>query len=66
MDVEGQAHEYRGTLQVKLDRLRFLRPEDVSEEDYLPATEMDRRALAAELESAGHELENEHLRELFE
>jgi 23S rRNA maturation-related 3'-5' exoribonuclease YhaM len=35
VDVEGQAHEYRGTLQVKLDRLRLLRPEDVSEEDYL-------------------------------
>ncbi len=63
--VEGQAQEYRGTLQVKLDRLRLLRPEEVSEEDYLPATEMDRRALAAELERAGEELENEHLRELF-
>jgi 3'-5' exoribonuclease len=65
VEVEGQAHEYRGTLQVKLDRLRLLRPENVSEEDYLPATEMDRRALAAELERAGGELENEHLRELF-
>ena len=65
VEVEGQAHEYRGTLQVKLERLRLLRPEDVSEEDYLPATEMDRRSLSAELERAGHELENEHLRELF-
>ncbi len=65
VEVEGQAHEYRGTLQVKLERLRLLRPEDVSEEDYLPATEMDRRSLAAELERAGRELENEHLRELF-
>ena len=66
VDVEGQAHEYRGTLHVKLVRLRLLRPEDVSEEDYLPATEMDRRALAAELERAGRDLENEHLRGLFE
>jgi 3'-5' exoribonuclease len=65
VDVEGHTHEYRGTLQVKLDRLRLLRPEDISEEDYLPATELDRRALAAELESAGRELENEHLRGLF-
>ena len=65
VEVEGQAHEYRGTLQVKLERLRLLRPEDVSEEDYLPATEMDRRSLAAELERAGGELENEHLRQLF-
>ena len=64
--VEGHTHEYRGTLQVKLDRLRLLRPEDVSEEDYLPATELDRRALAAELEQAGRQLENEHLRALFE
>jgi 3'-5' exoribonuclease len=66
VDIEGHTHEYRGTLQVKLDRLRLLRPEDISEEDYLPATELDRRALAAELESAGRELENEHLRGLFE
>jgi 3'-5' exoribonuclease len=64
--VEGHTHEYRGTLQVKLDRLRLLKPEDVSEEDYLPATELDRRALAAELEQAGRQLENEHLRYLFE
>jgi len=63
--VEGHTHEYRGTLQVKLDQLRLLRPEDVSEEDYLPATELDRRALAAELEHAGRQLENEHLRNLF-
>jgi 3'-5' exoribonuclease len=66
VDVEGHTHEYRGTLQVKLDRLRLLRPEDISEEDYLPATELDRRALAAELEQAGRELKNEHLRDLFE
>jgi 3'-5' exoribonuclease len=64
--VEGHTHEYRGTLQVKLDRLRLLQPEEVSEEDYLPATELDRRALAAELEQAGQQLENEHLRALFE
>jgi 3'-5' exoribonuclease len=64
--VEGHTHEYRGTLQVKLDRLRLLRPEDISEEDYLPATELDRRALAAELEHAGRQIENEHLRNLFE
>jgi 3'-5' exoribonuclease len=66
VEAEGHTHEYRGTLQVKLERLRLLRPEDVSEEDYLPATELDRRALAAELESAGRKLENEHLRGLFE
>ena len=65
VEAEGQTHEYRGTLQVKLDRLRLLRPEDVSEEDYLPATELDRRSLAAELERTGRELQNEHLRDLF-
>jgi 3'-5' exoribonuclease len=64
--VEGHTHEYRGTLQVKLDHLRLLRPEDVSEEDFLPATELDRRVLAEELEDAGRQLENEHLRNLFE
>jgi 3'-5' exoribonuclease len=64
--VEGNTHEYRGTLQVKLDRLRLLGPEDVSEEDFLPATELDRRVLAEELEDAGRQLENQHLRNLFE
>ena len=64
--VEGQAHEYRGTLQVKVERLKSLRREDISEEDYLPTTEKDRRALAEEILRAGRLFENEHLRELFE
>ncbi|HEX5848868.1 MAG TPA: HD domain-containing protein [Rubrobacter sp.] len=64
--VEGHTHEYRGTLQVKLERLRLLRPEDVAEEDFLPATELDRMDLAGELEEAGRNLENGHLRDLFE
>jgi 3'-5' exoribonuclease len=66
VDVEGQAHEYRGTLQVKLDRVRVMGKEEVAEEDYLPATEQDRRTLAAELEAAGRDLQNEDLRQLFE
>ncbi|CAA9506428.1 MAG: 3'-_5' exoribonuclease Bsu YhaM [uncultured Rubrobacteraceae bacterium] len=66
VDVEGQAHEYRGTLQVKLDRLRVMGQEEVAEEDYLPATEQDRRSLAAELEETGRDLQNEDLRQLFE
>ena len=66
VDVEGQAHEYRGTLQVKLDRVRVMGKEEVAEEDYLPATEQDRRTLAAELEAAGRDLRNEDLRQLFE
>jgi 3'-5' exoribonuclease len=64
--VEGQAHEYRGTLQVKVERLRVLRQEEVSEEDYLPTTEKDRRALAEEILHAGRSFENEHVRDLFE
>ncbi|HET7478612.1 MAG TPA: HD domain-containing protein [Rubrobacteraceae bacterium] len=66
VQVEGNAHEYRGTLQVKIDRLKVLGREEISEEDYLPATERDRQALAAELEMCGRELEDEHLRTLFE
>ena len=66
VDVEGNAHEYRGTLQVKVDRLRLIGPDEVSEEDYLPSTEQDRRALAAELEEAGRNFENPELRALFE
>jgi 3'-5' exoribonuclease len=64
--VEGQTHEYRGTLQVKVERLSILRREDVSEEDYIPTTEKDRHALAEEVLDAGREFENEHLRELFD
>jgi 3'-5' exoribonuclease len=66
VSVEGQTHEYRGTLQVKVERLKVLRREEISEEDYLPATEKNRRALAEELLFAGRGFENEHLRELFD
>ncbi len=63
--VEGNTHDYRGTLQVKLNRLQVLDRESIAEEDYLPATDKDRDALAAELRMSGEELGNEHLRELF-
>lgn len=66
VDVEGNAHEYRGMLQVKLERLRVLRPEEVSEEDYLPASELDRKVLAEEVLEAGRGFEDDHLRDLFE
>lgn len=66
VSVEGNTHEYRGTLQVKLERLRVLNKEDISEEDYLPASEQNLANLAAELLLAGQDLENEHLRDLFE
>ena len=65
VSVEGQTHEYRGTLQVKVERLGVLRQEEISEEDYLPTTEKDRKALAQEVLLAGEELENEHLKRLF-
>jgi 3'-5' exoribonuclease len=66
VDVEGQAHEYRGTLQVKVERLRVIPQEEVSKEDYIPTTEKDRQVLAEEILLAGQDFENEHLRRLFE
>jgi 3'-5' exoribonuclease len=66
VNVEGQTHEYRGTLQVKVERLNLLGREEISEEDYLPTTEKDREALAEEILLAGRGLENEHLRGLFD
>ncbi len=66
VNVEGQTHEYRGTLQVKVDRLNVLGREEISEEDYLPTTEKDREALAEEILLAGRGFENWHLRELFD
>ena len=65
VSVEGHTHEYRGTLQVKVERLGILRQEEISEEDYVPATEKDRKALAEEILLAGQDLENEHLKRLF-
>jgi 3'-5' exoribonuclease len=66
VSVEGQTHEYRGTLQVKVERLKVLREDEVSEEDYIPTTEQDRRELAEEILLAGQGFENEHLRKLFD
>ena len=66
VSVEGQTHEYRGTLQVKVERLTVLRQEEISEEDYLPTTEQDRQALAEEILLAGRGFENDHLRKLFD
>ncbi len=63
--VEGNTHEYRGTLQLKVNRLRVVNREEVSEEDYLPATDKDREELAAEILLVGEALENENLRDLF-
>ena len=63
--VEGNTHDYRGTLQMKLSKLQILDREVISEEDYLPATDQDLDALSAELWMAGDELGNGHLRELF-
>lgn len=63
--VEGNTHDYRGTLQMKLSKLQVLDREGISEEDYLPATDQDQDTLSAELWMAGDELGNEHLRELF-
>lgn len=66
VQIDGHAHEYRGMLQVKIEKLHFLRREDVAEEDFLPATERDRKALAEELLSVGAELEDPFVSELFE
>ncbi len=63
--VEGNAHEYRGMLQIKVERMRVLSKSEVEEEDYLPATERDRESLAEELIEAGRALKDPHLRELF-
>ena len=63
--VEGNAHEYRGMLQLKIERLRVLGPGEVDEEDYLPATEKDRRSLADEVMEVGLSFEDAYLGELF-
>jgi 3'-5' exoribonuclease len=64
--VEGHAHEYRGMLQVKVERMKVLARNEIEEEDYLPATDKDRETLADELVATGRAFTNAHLRELFE
>lgn len=64
--IEGNTHEYRGMLQVKLEKMRTISVGEVDEGDYLPATTQDRDVLRAEVELTGREFENEHLRRLFE
>jgi 3'-5' exoribonuclease len=63
--VEGNAHEYRGMLQLKIERMRVLGPGEVDEEDYLPATERDRKSLADEVVETGFSFEDPYLGELF-
>ena len=63
--VEGNAHEYRGMLQLKVEQMRVLSPGEVEEEDYLPATERDRKALAEEVVETGLSLGDSYLGELF-
>jgi len=63
--VEGNAHDYRGRLQLKIERMRVLGPGEVDEEDYLPATEKDRNALAEEVMETGLSFEDAYLGELF-
>ena len=63
--VEGNAHEYRGMLQLKIERLRVLGPGEVEEEDYLPVTEQDRKSLADEVLETGLSFEDAYLGELF-
>jgi 3'-5' exoribonuclease len=63
--VEGNTHEYRGMLQVKVEHLKVLRKAEVEEEDYLPATEENRESLANELIAVGQSFEDAYLKELF-
>lgn len=65
VNIEGQTHEYRGMLQLKIERLNVLRADEVFEEDYLPETEQDRREMAAEVLEAGWSLDDDNLVELF-
>ncbi len=64
--VTGNAQDYRGMLQIKVEHLRVIDSSEVEEDDYIPASEKDRKALAAEVELVGHGFDDPHLRSLFE
>jgi 3'-5' exoribonuclease len=62
--VQGEVGEYRDRQQIIIERLRPARPEEYMQEDFLPSTERDVKAMWRALERAIEELKNPHLQAL--
>ena len=63
--VVGVAETYRDELQLKLDQVRAVPPEEVEASEFLPRSKKDIKALEARLAEVVKSIGNEHLRELL-
>jgi 3'-5' exoribonuclease len=67
--VFGRVEEYMGRLQIIVDKLRPLRPDDrahYSDDDFVPQTDKDIDVLWQTVSDAAQEVANEHLKRLLE
>jgi len=65
VEVTGTAETYREELQLRLENVRPLSPEEADPTDFLPRTEKDRDALERKLAEFVRSLQHPHLRELL-
>ncbi|MBI4461747.1 MAG: HD domain-containing protein [Acidobacteria bacterium] len=63
--VQARVELYRDQLQLKIEKLRRARPEEITFADYFPRTKKDVEAMYAELRAMGAEVTNPHLRALL-
>ena len=62
--VQGQISKYQGKFQITLSRMRLAAPSEIDTADFIPTTQYDIPAMAAELRSYVEAFRNPHLRAL--
>ena len=62
--VQGQISKYQGKFQITLSRMRLAAPSEIDTADFVPTTQYDIPAMAAELRSYVEAFRNPHLRSL--
>jgi len=64
VEVTGMAETYREELQLRLDQVRAVPPEEVDRSEFLPRSSKDLEALEKRLAEVVKSIENRHLKEL--
>ncbi len=62
--VQGQVSKYQGKFQITLTKIRLAAASEIDTADFIPTTQYDIPAMAAELRSYVHAFSNPHLRAL--
>ncbi len=62
--VAGVAETYRNALQLRLERIEVVSPEEAEPSEFLPRTKKDLGVLESRLAEVGKSIQNTHLREL--